>query len=90
MNMEFVLLSTMKFLRWVSPENFQRTALNLIKFNARIPMNHQDKEVMDKMGLDTAGHSTFGLMLPRKDQEYVFLFVVPPIDLRAKEYRHIQ
>jgi hypothetical protein len=79
----------MRFLRWISPETFQRSALNLIKFNARIPMNHRDKKLMDEMGLDTRNHTTFGSMLPREDQEYVFLFVVPPIDLRPKKYRHL-
>lgn len=53
-------------------------------------MNHSDKNLMDEMGLDTRGHTTFGMILPREDQEYVFLFVVPPIDLRPKKYRHIQ
>ena len=88
--MEKLFVLVMRLFRWISPENFQRSALGLIKINCRIPMNHDDKEIMDGMGLDTKGHSTFALILPRKDQEYVYLFVVPPIDLRAKKYRHIK
>lgn len=78
---------TMRLLRWISPEQFQRSALGLIKVNARVPMNHDDKKILNVMGLDTRNHATFGLLLPRDDQEYVYLFVVPPIDLRSKKYR---
>ncbi len=85
-----MIVLAMRFLKWISPEHFQRSALGLIKINCRIPMNHDDKRIMDGMGLDTKGHSTFALILPRKDQEYVYLFVVPPIDLRPKKYRHIK
>lgn len=80
----------MKFLKWASPENFQRSALNLIKINARVPMNQDDKKILTDMGLDTRSSTTFGMLLPRADQEYVFLFVVPPIDLRQKKHRHIK
>ena len=78
----------MRLLRWVSPETFQRSALNLIKLNARLPIHAYEKKQWDALGIDTRSYTTFGMMLPREDQEYVFLFVVPPIDLREKKYRN--